>query len=567
MRLSPHTRPDRPWPVAARQGQKPFDTHSLKTKSVAPRAYQMVGLPALLAACGGAQTPDSPSSDSPSTGFPDSYTPPISVYTPPSGTDPNAFALSTPTVQPYWVAALSNSEYNDLPDFFQSYDNVLHYMFPETMPDYYTGENAEAWASASPEVRTAFLEIFAKVEQVLDLTFVQTTDLHAPNTLAISQNNQPGLAGYAYFPNSDNPLGSDILISNDYDSPSVSAQKTNLDYELLLHELAHALGLKHPFEADGTATEVLPTAEDKSAWTVATYTQNPADFDGFLRDFDLMALSGLFGVNPNHQAGDDSYSFSSQSGVFILDGAGRDTITSAAYAQSAHIDLRPNMQSYLGEKNALVTAPFQLTLSAGSDIETAIGGAGDDYLIGNALDNLLVGGAGDDRIFAGEGQDVVQGGLGQDQIDLSELSPQQDTVTLLSPLPQNGTDTIYGFQQGASGDKLDLTLDLGVALLPVVSALSVPVATVSDTILRLVGDGLETATDLARAFLSDGAFSALTVPDMSHAVAVTAASQATGEDQQVFYLSNTSDSLSVYHLAVFKGHDLDIDAWHSNNFI
>ena len=82
---------------------------------------------------------------------------------------------------------------------------------------------------------------------------------------------------------------------------------TNLDYELLLHELAHAFGLKHPFEIDGTSTQLLPTSEDNSAWTVTTYTQITTEFDGAFRDLDLMAFAGLFGVNPNHQASDNNY--------------------------------------------------------------------------------------------------------------------------------------------------------------------------------------------------------------------------------------------------------------------
>ena len=66
---------------------------------------------------------------------------------------------------------------------------------------------------------------------------------------------------------------------------------------------------------------MLPTSEDNSAWTVTTYALIKSEYDGAYRDLDLMAFSGLFGVNPNYQAGDNTYYFSSNAGVFIIDGA------------------------------------------------------------------------------------------------------------------------------------------------------------------------------------------------------------------------------------------------------
>ena len=46
---------------------------------------------------------------------------------------------------------------------------------------------------------------------------------------------------------------------------------TNYDYEVLVHELGHSLGLKHPFESDGNNTVVLETNEDKTIHTAMSY--------------------------------------------------------------------------------------------------------------------------------------------------------------------------------------------------------------------------------------------------------------------------------------------------------
>ena len=42
---------------------------------------------------------------------------------------------------------------------------------------------------------------------------------------------------------------SDIFISSDFQNPTFLADgKTNFNYELLIHELGHAIGLRHPFK-------------------------------------------------------------------------------------------------------------------------------------------------------------------------------------------------------------------------------------------------------------------------------------------------------------------------------
>lgn len=523
----------------------------------------------LLSACGG-DSPvgiSTPEADNTTAGLPSSYTPPASAYRAPTTADPNAFALQTDKIDPYWVKALASSRFDELGTFYQSHDNVIQFAFPEVMPSYFTGMDSIGWQAASPAVQAAFLEIFNNLEDVFNVTFTETSSLETFNTIVVSQNDQFETAGYAYFPETADYIGSDIFLSTVYNAPAVTGTTSNFDYELLLHELAHALGLKHPFEADGTATELLSAAEDNSNWTVTTYTQVEAAYDGAYRDLDLMAFARLFGVKPTHKPGDDTYSFSSASGVFILDGAGTDTISAESQSSAALIDLRVEMQSHLGGASNLITAPNQLTISAGSDIENAIGGAGNDYLIGNAGDNTLIGGAGHDRIFASDGSDTVQGGPGNDEIDLSELSAHRDVLRFESTASNNGTDTVFSFQQGASGDVVDLSLTSDQPLQSVVAAALVPVVTVSNVILRLVDDALDTASGLLSALSAGGALSDLQIASNSTVYVLSASTQATGEDQQLFHVANSGSSLAIAHLATFSGNALDIDSWHNNNFI
>ena len=521
----------------------------------------------LLSACGGGGTTNLASSeDITSFGLPAGYVPPGSVYIPPTSTDPNNFRLLTSQVDPYWVDALASQDYDLLDTYYQSFNNVIQYAFPTEVPEYYSAADRDGWSAASPAVQAVYLDIFQSLQALFSITFVETNELTNFNTISISQNTQTGTIGYAYSPGEEFK-GFDILLSSDHNAPAIVENTTNLDYELLLHELAHAFGLKHPFEADGTSTQLLSATEDNSAWTVTTYTQISSEYDGGYRDLDLMAFSGFFEVNPNHQSGDNTYSFSSNSGVFILDGAGSDTISAEGQSASAHIDLRPEMQSHLGAKSAQITSAFQLTISSGSEIEKAVGGLGNDYLLGNALNNILIGGAGNDLIFAGEGSDTVQGGSGEDQIDLSEVTSRRDVLTFETIPADNGKDTVFSFEQGEVGDALNLSLLIATPLQSVVLASFTELANVSNTILRLVDNSLDTAGELLTALSTGGIFSSLNISINSGAFALSANSQATGEDQHLFHVSSEDSGFVVNHLASFIGNNLDIDSWHDNNFI
>ena len=91
-------------------------------------------------------------------------------------------------------------------------------------------------------------EIFSKLNQILNVKFEESNTSEGFNNLVIAQSIQANTSGFSYFPNNYFQLGSDIFISKDYAKPLILPSRyTNYDYETLLHEIGHALGLKHPF--------------------------------------------------------------------------------------------------------------------------------------------------------------------------------------------------------------------------------------------------------------------------------------------------------------------------------
>jgi Ca2+-binding RTX toxin-like protein len=91
----------------------------------------------------------------------------------------------------------------------------------------------------------------------------------------------------------------------------------------------------------------------------------------------------------------------------LFGGDGRDTVSYALRTDpmQVYLDDVANDGCLWGETDAIA-----------SDVENAIGGAGDDTLLGSDGDNFLDGGAGEDEIDGAGGNDYLRGGSGGDTI-------------------------------------------------------------------------------------------------------------------------------------------------------
>jgi serralysin len=156
----------------------------------------------------------------------------------------------------------------------------------------------------------------------------------------------------------------------------------------MLHEIGHALGLKHSFESF-LGTPVLPIAEENRRYTVMSYVPPPGTTGEAATPmlYDIAALQLLYGTNSATRAGNTVYTRSVGAPIVetIWDGGGIDLIE-AATQDRAFIDLREGMFSTIGSHN--------LAIAYGTVIENARGGAGHDLLNGNNSANRLDGGAG-----------------------------------------------------------------------------------------------------------------------------------------------------------------------------
>lgn len=271
-----------------------------------------------------------------------------------------------------------------------------------------------------------------------------------------SYNMGQGTAAYAYqsVPQPAGGKVGDVWVNGD--STAQTFDRGTYWFETLVHEIGHAIGLKHPFDAPA-----IPTPFENRRYTVMSYTEPFASevvsfsvSGGSIRAswrnvtavtpmvIDIAAVQSIYGADTTTRSGDTVYRFNQddRSLQSIYDAGGNDTIDLSNITRPNTIDLTPGGYSSVGEwgleaQIAYWTAQFpggasfiRNTLSArdlytNSDnlgialstvIENATGGSGADRITGNAVANILRGMAGSDTISGGDGDDRLEGGAGDD---------------------------------------------------------------------------------------------------------------------------------------------------------
>ncbi|MEQ3714939.1 nidogen-like domain-containing protein [Pseudophaeobacter sp.] len=224
-----------------------------------------------------------------------------------------------------------------------------------------------------------------------------------------------------------------------------------------LHEMGHALGLRHPNESPGDP-------DTNSQYTVMSYVPHPAEDGEALIDqafsltpmlWDIQALQELYGANTTTRATDTVYfgdgnpapdavdgpeleyqyatneandlgmQVLGEDGVYrdviltIWDAGGHDLIDASDLSTGSRIDLRNGNFSSIGEIDNNIAIAATVRDESGQVInyvEDAWGGSGRDRLIGNNGANLLDGNGGRDRLYGNGGRDRLEGDGGNDRL-------------------------------------------------------------------------------------------------------------------------------------------------------
>ncbi|ABA76442.1 MULTISPECIES: M10 family metallopeptidase C-terminal domain-containing protein [Pseudomonas] len=216
-------------------------------------------------------------------------------------------------------------------------------------------------------------------------------------------------AAWAYLPD-NTPKGGDVWIGPSTDE--LFPSKGSYDYLTFVHEIGHAIGLKHPFSAGTLNPTVLQPLLDDVKYTVMSYNDNYSYQPTTPMVLDILAIQSLYGANGLWQSGNTTYSWAPNQQIFetIWDAGGNDTIDASNQLASVRINLNEGQYSQIGKAftNLTTNAAFNegLGIAYGAKIENAVGSDFGDWLIGNALDNVLNGRGGADTMEGGAGNDT-----------------------------------------------------------------------------------------------------------------------------------------------------------------
>ncbi|WEX74247.1 M10 family metallopeptidase C-terminal domain-containing protein [Sinorhizobium numidicum] len=410
-----------------------------------------------------------------------------------------------------------------------AWNGTIYYAFPTLGSSYsYSGEKNSGFTDISTAQKNTALFAMEQsfgsaandgfsVEGFTNASFALGSATSA--TIRFAQSKVPKTA-YAYMPGTYAQAG-DIWFGTAYAGTVDDYRKPvagNYAWHTLLHELGHALGLKHGHEAEG-AFGPLPTQYDSIEYSIMTYRGfvGAGDDGGYGYEqygapqtfmmADIAGLQEMYGADFTTNSGNTVYKWTPASGATLVngetaispganrifatiwDGGGNDTYDLTAYKTGLKIDLRPGKAStfsadqlaYLGggPNDGYARGNIFNALLYHSDtrslIENVKGGSAADTIIGNQVANSLLSYAGNDTLYGDSGNDWLYGGIGADTLNggngndrlLGETGADRLTggtgadsfrfrALAESTVASTGRDTIYDFVASQS-DRIDLS--------------------------------------------------------------------------------------------------------------
>jgi len=324
------------------------------------------------------------------------------------------------------------------------------------------GTDANGFQALSSAQQDKVREALAYISTVADLSF---SEVGSGGDIRYGANEQASSAGYARYPNE----GAQVFFAKNQSSFDSDWSKGSYEWEVVLHETGHALGLKHPgnYNAGGGGTPgpYLPKGEDNRDNTIMSY-HNASDMkrivfannmfsssavnpDTYQGD-DIQALQYLYGASTSAQAQTYAWDPDQRLSQTIWNSNAGSSIDLSNQTLNNVVDLRAGHRSSIAIRDAYADMPFSkaeyakltsggkkltsllgtpgytgrdnLLIAAGSHINQATGGSGNDTFITNSEGDTVDGGDGNDRVFVSGGNATVTGGAGDDTVYLRKTA-------------------------------------------------------------------------------------------------------------------------------------------------
>jgi Ca2+-binding RTX toxin-like protein len=286
----------------------------------------------------------------------------------------------------------------------------LSYSFVTTAPT--SGVGAPGFRAFSSAEQQLVRDILAETSALTGITFTERVESGSTvGQLRFGVSQQAATQGVTWMPGQAGAgsLAGDVWM----DVESMVGLKVGSEgYLALLHEIGHALGLRHTQNVDAGDNWAMELREqdDRTALTVMSQESSA---DGLFRSewgpLDVLALRWLYGqrgvdtANTVHKLGN----LNATSQTTITDDGGTDTLDASALTLGVSLNLMPGALSSVGLSPAGFAGVDNLAITATTVIENAVGSKYDDVIIGNDGNNRITGGLGNDWIEGGKGNDTA----------------------------------------------------------------------------------------------------------------------------------------------------------------
>jgi hypothetical protein len=302
------------------------------------------------------------------------------------------------------------------------------------------GKDGEFWSNPSA-IASNIDAIFSNISYYADVEFSYVGSFATPTqaspysdiTISLSASTSffpsKSIWGRAYFPDASyngaysGAPGDVFLNINSLANSLPTYAPGSAGYFLFMHEIGHALGLKHPHDGGGTGRPTLESlglsALNKDWFTIMSYED---DYNLNLRTWDpatpmpidVMGLQYLYGPNTSTNATDTVYTLpitNDYATVWDAGGVDRIDVSSSAVGWSILMpaiqfsSIIPTRTGFAAPSNEMaLSSPHTLYWLMG-DIEDAIGSRYVDTIQGTQLNNRMRGGGGNDVLDGGDGLD------------------------------------------------------------------------------------------------------------------------------------------------------------------